>query len=253
MLKYGILVIIAAVAIGTIYVMRQQDTKMPVEQTMSEKSSPRRGEDGRPATAVEGKVLETMNAGGYTYVQVDTGKEKIWAAGPQTVVKVGDKVSFIAGMEMHDFRSETIDRTFESIQFVSAINTGESAALTPPEHPPIAKSSPPADADFSDVHVPDGGKSIAQVYAQRAALVGKEVVVRGKVVKFTGGVMGKNWIHLMDGTGSAGTNDLTVTTDAVAQVGDVVTIQGQIGTDKDFGYGYKYDVIVENAVVTVDT
>ena len=254
MLKYAILVIILAGTVGTIYVMRQQASKPAVEQTTSENISPHGGENGGQTTALEGEVIETMNAGGYTYVHVNTGTEKIWAAGPEIVVKVGDKVSFVAGMEMHDFRSETINRTFESIQFVSAINTGENTARTPEGHPPITKSSPnPVDTNFSDVHVPDGGKSIAQVYAQRDALVGKKVIVQGKVVKFTAGVMGKNWIHLMDGTGSAGTDDLTVTTDAVVKVGDVITIQGQIDTDKDFGGRYKYDVIVENAVVTVDT
>jgi hypothetical protein len=65
--------------------------------------------------------------------------------------------------------------------------------------------------------------------------------------------MGKNWIHLKDGTGSAGTDDLTVTTDGVARLGDVITVRGQISTDKDFGFGYEYDVIVENADVTLDT
>ena len=251
MLKYVILIIVVGMAV-TMYVAQRQATKPPVEQTISESLSPHAGEVG--GQAIAGEVIETMNAGGYTYVHVNTGKEKVWAAGPQTEVKVGDKVSFVAGMEMPDFKSESLDRTFKRIQFVSAINIGESTSPTLEGHPPITKTAPDlGDTDFSDVHVPGGGKSIADVYAQRDALAGKEVTVRGKVVKFTAGVMGKNWIHLMDGTGGDGTDDLTVTTDAVARVGDVVTVQGQIGTDKDFGFGYKYDVIVENAVITVDT
>jgi hypothetical protein len=201
-----------------------------------------------------GEVIETMNAGGYTYVHVNTGKEKVWAAGPETNVKVGDRVSFLTGMEMPDFRSETLNRTFKSIYFVPAINTGEDAVLTPEGHPPVGRgSSGLEDMDFSDIRVPNGGRSIAEVYAQRDALAGKEVIVRGKVVKFLAGVMGKNWIHLRDGTGSEGSNDLTITTDAVASTGDIVTVRGQVGTDKDFGFGYEYDVIIENATVSVDT
>ena len=76
--------------------------------------------------------------------------------------------------------------------------------------------------------------------------------VRGKVVKFTPEIMGKNWIHLQDGTGAAGTNDLTVTTSAMAKKGDTVVISGALVIDKDFGYGYAYDVIIEDADVTVE-
>jgi len=72
------------------------------------------------------------------------------------------------------------------------------------------------------------------------------------VVKFSPEIMGKNWIHLQDGTGVSGANDLTVTTSATAQTGDTVTISGVLVTDKDFGYGYSYDVIVEDAEVVVE-
>jgi len=253
MMKYAILAVIVALAVGTIYVMQQKATQPVVEQATRESVTPRSGGNSGQAVSYAGEVLETMDAGGYTYVHVNTGTEKIWAAGPQTVIKVGDKVNFVGGMEMRGFRSETLDRNFDSIQFVPAINTGENTAVVPEGHPQIQSSPDASEMDFSGVQVPDGGKSIAQVYEQRASLVGKEVTIRGKVVKFTAGVMGKNWIHLMDGTGNAGANDLTVTTDGVVTIGDVITIRGQVGTDKDFGYGYKYDVIVENAVVTVDT
>jgi hypothetical protein len=64
--------------------------------------------------------------------------------------------------------------------------------------------------------------------------------------------MGKNWIHLQDGTGDNGSNDLTVTTDSTVNVGDTVLVSGVLNTDKDFGYGYQYAVIVEDAKITVE-
>jgi len=64
--------------------------------------------------------------------------------------------------------------------------------------------------------------------------------------------MDKTWLHIMDGTGGEGTNDLAVTTDAVASVGDIVVVNGELAVDKDFGFGYKYDIIIENAEVTVE-
>ena len=96
---------------------------------------------------------------------------------------------------------------------------------------------------------PAGGVSVADVFAKKAALSGKTVTVRGKVVKFNGGIMDRNWLHIQDGSGKADAhdNDLTITTDDAASVGDVVTVTGIVGTNKDFGAGYAYDVIVEKA------
>ena len=59
--------------------------------------------------------------------------------------------------------------------------------------------------------------------------------------------MGKNWIHIQDGSGDSNNFDLTITTQDQAKVGDVVTFEGTIGTKKDFGYGYLYEVIMEDA------
>lgn len=64
--------------------------------------------------------------------------------------------------------------------------------------------------------------------------------------------MGKNWLHLQDGSGVEGTNDLTVTTTTTVKVGDVVLVNGVVSVDRDFGYGYSYDVIIEDAEVTVE-
>lgn len=98
---------------------------------------------------------------------------------------------------------------------------------------------------------PAGGLSIAETWAKRASLSGKTVTVRGTVVKVNNSIMGFNWFHLQDGSGKAGdgTNDLTVTTDAVVKVGDVVTVSGTLATKKDFGAGYSYEAILEKATI----
>jgi DNA/RNA endonuclease YhcR with UshA esterase domain len=102
------------------------------------------------------------------------------------------------------------------------------------------------------IPVAEGGVTVADVYARRADLAGQTVKVRGKVVKATAGVMGANWYHIQDGTGAPGANDLTVTTAGTAKVGDVVVIAGTVATDKDFGMGYTYEVIVEKATLTAE-
>jgi hypothetical protein len=126
--------------------------------------------------------------------------------------------------------------------------------------PPVKAGAPhdnivpstPTNIDFADIKKAEGGKSVAELYAEKDSLSGKKVTVRGKVVKFSASIMGKNWIHLQDGTGGKDTNDLTVTTSATAAVDDTVVVTGVIAADKDFGYGYKYDVILEDATVTVE-
>lgn len=92
--------------------------------------------------------------------------------------------------------------------------------------------------------------TVKDVFEKKAALAGKDIVVKGKVVKFSSGIMGTNWFHIKDGTGSAGTDDLVVTSNDVAKVGDQVVARGKLSTDVDFGAGYKYVVIVKDGKVT---
>ena len=93
--------------------------------------------------------------------------------------------------------------------------------------------------------------TVSEAYEKAGNLDKKAVVVRGKVVKVSKGIMGKNWVHLRDGSGDPGkgTNNLVVTTQDVPNIGDVVTAKGTLYKDKDFGSGYKYQAIVEEATV----
>jgi len=191
---------------------------------------------GHPATArtVTATVLETMNASNYTYVRVQTGTGELWAAASQFTVAVGDKVVVSLDQPMENFHSQSLNRDFPLIYFVSQIARASDAAA------PQQKIEPAR-----------GGTTIGELWKNSAALAGKTVTVRGKVVKFNGGILGVNWIHLQDGTGTAadGSNDITVTSDMDAQVGDIVSATGVVGLNKDLGSGYKYPVIVEKAAL----
>lgn len=225
------------------------------------------------APAKTGKVIETMNASGYTYVQVDTGKEKFWAAAPEVKAKVGDSVVVPEGMPMPNFESKTLNRKFDVVYFVPSllINGAAPAGMPgamPAGHPPMTdrpgadmpagmpgtggapKVSTPADINLKGIKKAD--QTVADIFAQKSELSGKPVKIRGKVVKFSPGIMGKNWLHIQDGSGQAGTNDLTVNTSSAAKVGDTVIVSGKLTVAKDFGHGYKYDVIIEDAQITKD-
>ena len=207
------------------------------------------------AQGESGKVVQTMDAGGYTYVQVDTGKKKVWAAAPKFKVKVGDSVVIPNGMLMKNFHSKTLNRDFPEVYFVGSILVG-GTNQTINKQPEMPANHPPqkADAkvDLKGIKKAKGGETVAEIFQNKKALAGKTVVIRAKVVKYNPQIMGKNWIHLEDGTGKAGSNDLTVTTSTKAKVGDTVLVTGVVTTNKDFGYGYKYDVILENAKVKVE-
>lgn len=208
-----------------------------------------------------GTVTETMDAAGYTYVQVDNGTEKIWAAAPAFAVSVGDSVVVPDGMPMNNYHSKTLNRDFPVVYFVdSVLNASAPAAPAvastgmPAGHPATAAAAPAPEVDLTNIAKADGGLNVGEIYADQANLSGKEIALRGKVVKFSPQIMGKNWLHIQDGSGdqTAGTNDLTVTTDITANVGDTVLVSGALTVDKDFGYGYQYDVIIEDAKVTVE-
>ena len=121
----------------------------------------------------------------------------------------------------------------------------------PEDHPPPAADK--ADVDLSGIAKADGGKTVEEIFAEKSTLAGNKVAVRGKVVKVNPDIMGKNWLHVRDGSGGDGTNDLTVTTaGTLPDVGEVVVVTGTVVLDQDFGMGYQYPVIVQDAEITIE-
>ena len=214
------------------------------------------------AATVTGRVLETMNSGGYTYIKLGTKSGDQWAAVREAKVKKGSTVTIDVQMVANDFESKTLNRKFDKIIFGVLGGAAPASAPMTSAAPPAGMMNPmgtPADHMSAAGAAPvdtkvekaEGGKTVAEVWASRTQLADKQVVVRGKVVKFLAGIMGKNWMHLRDGSGTRekGDDDLTVTTNEVAKVGDTVTVTGTVHVDKDFGAGYRYPVILEEASV----
>ncbi len=212
------------------------------------------------AQTVTGEVLETMDASSYTYMRVKTAKGEIWAATSKTKVSVGDQITVPLESEMRDFHSPSLNRDFPVIYFVTQVSkAGEPVSRTGEAVPPPmavghgmgGTPTPAAPVAVKPMAPPPGGSSVADVWAKRASLVGKAVTINGTVVKFNGGILGRNWLHVQDGSGNASdaTNDITVTTDAIAKPGDVVTVTGKVVVDKDFGSGYAYKVMLEEAKI----
>lgn len=197
---------------------------------------------------LSGKVVETMNSAGYTYVCLEKNGKKTWLAVPETKIALGQNMSFRPGSEMVNFESKTLKRKFDKIIF----SAGPVAQKVNKGSMPVgSKSKVVAVTEKISVEKASGENAyiIADVYKNRNNLNNKNIVVRGKVVKVSEGILQRNWIHLQDGSGNRkkGTHNLVVTSQGLASVGDIITVRGTVYKDKDFGGGYRYDVIVENA------
>lgn len=239
---------------------------------------PQAGRAGGMTLNTTGKIIETMDSGGYTYILVDNGKEKTWVAIPETKVEKGATVTYKSGMVMTDFVSKCLNRTFKTIVFSSGL-TGKNnqsfhgmttsddsfAAAVQSERkagPPAASrpvqgsgGSSGAIAPFREISVTKAdapnGYSVEELYSQAEKLNGRKVTLHGLVVKVSPNIMGRNWIHMQDGTGNPMKNshDMVVTSSQIPEVNSEITIEGVLAADKDFGAGYKYRAIIEKAVI----
>lgn len=234
------------------------------------------------APAVTGQVLEVQQSGPYTYLRIKTPKGETWAAVQSVNVAKGAQVTIANPIVMEKFESKALKRTFDSIVFgmlqepggaaagpaakgaprpqgggmagaMAAGTGGPGGAGIQAGHagmPSAVPSAAPAPVKVTKAEGPDG-RTVAEVYATKGKLKDKAVVVRGQVVKVSLGIMGKNWVHLRDGSGAEadGSNDLLVTTQDKAAVGDVVVARGTVRTEVNLGSGYNYAVLVEGAAL----
>lgn len=192
-------------------------------------------------------VKETMNAGGYTYMKVAQGDKTYWVAITEASVHTGERVTFTEQMWMPNFKSRTLNRTFDTILFATLSGV--------PAHPLDAGAIKPANAPHAIMTKAAGGYSVAEVFANRLHLNGQAVKVHGKITKVSKGIMHRDWIHIEDGTGDAITNDLVFTAQNAGDIspGETVIAEGTVSVDKDFGYGYFYPVILEKSRFTKKT
>ncbi|MBS3936649.1 MAG: nucleotide-binding protein [Sulfuritalea sp.] len=200
-------------------------------------------------TVFRGEVLEVQQVESYTYLRLKTRDGETWAAINRAPVTKGAAVTIENAMVLNNFESRAMKRTFQTIVFGNLAGANPHAGMARPADAPVAPIAPVApDAKVAKAGGPNA-KTVAEIITQAASLKDKTVLVRGKVVKYNAGIMGKNWIHLRDGSGSAAakTNDVLITSPNAVKVGDVVTAKGIVRTDKDFGSGYIYKVIVEEA------
>lgn len=203
-------------------------------------------------------VKEILQANAYTYLNVTENETDQWIAVSKMDAKLGETYYFKDFMEMKYFESKDLGRAFESIYFIEDLKTSPEAFKAPtqaqmPEGHPSMESlhegKPAIAKDDVKVDAVEGGITIAELYSNKDKYNGKKVLVRGKVVKVNFGIMDKNWFHIQDGTSADGKFDLTITSmEENVKLNDVLTFEGTVVLNKDFGYGYSYELLLEEGI-----
>ena len=198
--------------------------------------------------AAEHKVVaeEALNTSQYTYVRVKENGKEFWVAVMKQEIKTGGTYYFRGGLLKRNFQSQEFNRIFETLYLVSDFR-GENAGGSAVDQGLANAQSGTSVEPPRNVNQAPGAIKIADLVANIAKYEGKTVKVTGKCMKINPMIMGRNWLHLQDGSGK--NIELTVTTTEQVQVGSVVTLEGTIALNKDFGAGYKYDFIMEGATL----
>jgi len=211
------------------------------------------------ARPITGKVVEILNSSGYTYLLLDSDGFKDWVAVPELYVEVGDEVELIAGIQMGEFKSKPLDKTFKQILFSSGPTEkyNEKRKANAHKGADMSQPAPGSKKKEKEGKIVEGLKiekakgenayTIAEVIDKRNELQNKIISVRGQVVKISTGIMNRNWVHIKDGSGENGASKLVITTQDAPENGDVVTFKGVFHNNVDFGGGYNYAVIMEDA------
>lgn len=203
------------------------------------------------------EVKEVLQTSAYTYLKVKEDTTLSWIAIPKMEAKPGEIYYTVGGMEMRNFPSKELNRTFPLVYFMDFVSKTPEGALrknvpaqtqgsmSMPQHGTKSKLNR---EEIKYEPIP-GGTSIAEIFKNKTKYAGKVVKVKGQVVKYNEHIMGKNWVHLQDGTSNGDEYDLVITLTDSVKPGDNVTLQGKIALDKDFGSGYFFKVLMEDAIL----
>jgi|WetSurMetagenome_2_1015567.scaffolds.fasta_scaffold94751_1 hypothetical protein len=223
------------------------------EKPLSAHGTMEKTQSAAKAGVLKGKVLERLDAGRYSYLRLSTSSGEVWAAVLLTDASIGSEVTVENPIPMDGFETKTLNRKFDRIFFgtLQQPEGVETAKALQDAHSGVSES---ASAEPIKVQRAAGseGRTIAEIFAQKTQLKDRHVAVMGKVVKVNANIMGKTWIHVRDGSGDpkSRTNDLTITTQGSAAVGDTIMVKGTVHIDMNLGMGYVFPVIIEDATIT---
>ena len=192
------------------------------------------------------KCIEVIQTTNYTYLHVSENDSLIWIAVPKMNAQKDETYYFVGGMDMGVFTSKELNRTFDQMLFLAKLSSV-------PKHNSTGENVHQAEIKKEKqnvkIELDTNYLTIKELYNNKEKYADKEVTVKGQVTKFSTKIMSRNWIHIQDGTNDEINFDLTITTDETVNIGDIVIIKGKLTIDKDFGYGYFYNVLIEEGKI----
>ena len=192
----------------------------------------------------EGTARSAFESDIFTYVEIqDAESEIFWVAAPRFDVAVGDRIQVIAAAKYEDLYSKRLDRTFPLIYWASALRVNDRTIRFGPhgmdnqrtidkvreerqQMTGRAENAP----EKGSIAVPEGGYSVVSLFEQQDALSGKQVRVRGKVVKVLQAKGPVPWLRLMDGTSAAAGDSVFVTSKTPVSENSIVLVTGTLVT-----------------------
>jgi hypothetical protein len=204
------------------------------------------------------KVKEVEQVGIYTYLLVKGKGPEYWVAAPSLEANPGETYHYQGGLLMEEFHSQELDRTFDKVLFLDALFAGkpptnlesqvaqESLELQESQDMQYGNTVTIEKSDV-EMEAGEGTITISELFSDPGAYESKIIRVKGEVTRFNASIMERNWVHLQDGTEYEGKFDLTATSLESFKVGSTVTLEGILALNKDFGYGYSYEILLEKA------
>jgi hypothetical protein len=234
--------------IGTISFLMACDSKPKVieaESTSTEMQNPVSDESATKLHKVV--VNDILTTPKYSYLNVTEDGEAFWIAIPLKDIEKGGTYYYRGGLKKTNFKSVEYDRIFETLYLVSDVSTDPGMSDLSSGNPHENMDDAAVTEQNTKIEPPPGGITISELFANMKKYEGQTVRVKGKCVKLNNMIMNRNWIHLKDGTTKDKDLDLTVTTTENITLGEIVAFEGKIALNKDFGAGYKYEIIMEEA------
>ncbi|MBE0649722.1 MAG: hypothetical protein IH595_02665 [Bacteroidales bacterium] len=247
-MKYIISILSVVILIGFTS-CNSSSNKQAKEQATTEISQAPAAAQAQSNYQNQGTVEKVLQTSGYTYALIKSGADTVWVAVNKMDLKDGETLYYNGGLEMNNFRSKELNRTFTKVFLVQDASTDSSSKVTASGTMGEQPMKPKIEQEQINVKPMKGSITIAELYNNKEKYSGKVVKVRGKVTKYNPDIMGKNWVHIQDGTKSGSNFDLTITTPDQVRMGDIVSFEGKITLNKDFGAGYFYPVIMEEGKV----
>jgi hypothetical protein len=194
-------------------------------------------------------VKEVLQTASYTYLLVEEADTSQWLAVPKINAQVGEEYFYQGGNIMKDFRSATLNRTFDSVLFLGGI-VNANPNKSRPSHTLITEKSMRTETKIDlEIRPQENEISIKELFANREKYADKIIRIRAQVTQFSDSIMGKNWIHMQDGSDYNGAFDLVATSEEFISVGEIAVFEGKILLNKDFGFGYFYEILMEETQI----